>query len=86
MFVCFLAQFAYSMGVIFLTQLVLAILAFVFSHEVQSRVTTVLETQAIRRYRDDPDLKNLVDWLQLTVLNKKNVNSFMCVFLFGLIR
>lgn len=58
------------MAVILLAQLVLAVLAFVFSQQVQNRVTTVLETEAILRYRTDLDLENLVDWIQLTVTNK----------------
>lgn len=58
------------MAVILLAQLVLAVLAFVFSQQVQNRVTTVLETETILRYRTDLDLENLVDWLQLTVTNK----------------
>ena len=55
------------MGIIFLAQLILAVLAFVFSHEVKVRITTVLEKQAIQRYRDDLDLEDLINWLQETV-------------------
>ena len=48
-------------------EVVLAILAFVFSSEVKNKVTEVLQEEGIVRYRDDPDLRNLFDWIQETV-------------------
>lgn len=47
--------------------MVLAILAFIFSAEIKDDVTDTLQDEAIVRYRDDPDLRNLIDWVQETV-------------------
>lgn len=62
-----LFQFSYCLGGLFLVEVVLAILAFVFSSEVKNKVTEVLQEEGIVRYRDDPDLRNLFDWIQETV-------------------
>ena len=60
-------QFSYALGVIFLLEVVGAILAFVFSNEVKDMVTEKLQDEGIENYRDDPDFQSLIDWFQETV-------------------
>jgi hypothetical protein len=57
---------------------ILAILAFVFSAEVKSKVTALLEMEGILRYQgSDPDLTNFIDWFQETVrIVGENVHLF----------
>jgi hypothetical protein len=61
-------QFAYVMGMLLLIETVLALLAFVFSKEIKSKVTEVFQVQGLIRYRDDVDFRNLIDWTQQTVV------------------
>ena len=50
--------------IILVAEIVLAVLAFVFSDILEDKVTDILEEEGIQRYRDDPDFQNLVDWFQ----------------------
>lgn len=52
---------------IFLLELVGAILAFVFSSEVKQELTKLIQEEGLLRYRDDADFQSLVDWIQETV-------------------
>ena len=64
----FSQQFCYTLGILFLIQVILAILAFVFSAEVKAKVIELLEIEGILRYQgNDPDLTNFIDWFQETV-------------------
>ena len=60
-------QFSYVLGALLLVELTLCILAFVFSSDVQRRVVKILQKEALVHYRDDDDLRNLIDWTQHTV-------------------
>ena len=60
-------QFSCVLGVLLLAELTLCVLAFVFSSDVKRRVVEILQMQALVHYRDDDDLRNLVDWTQHTV-------------------
>jgi len=64
--ICLLKFFSYALGVIFLLEVVGAILAFVFSNEVKDMVTEKLQDEGIENYRDDPDFQSLIDWFQET--------------------
>ena len=55
------------LAVLLVAELSLCVLAFVFSSAVKRKVVEVLQMQAIVHYRDDDDLRNLVDWTQNTV-------------------
>ena len=59
-----LKQFSWVLGIILVAEIVLAVLAFVFSDILEDKVTDILEEEGIQRYRDDPDFQNLVDWFQ----------------------
>ena len=60
-------QFSYVLGVLLLVELGLCALAFIFSTYVRRKVVEILQTEALVHYRDDDDLRNLVDWTQHTV-------------------
>lgn len=64
--VCLLKIFCCMLGALFLVEVLFAILAFVFSKEIKSKVTNVLQVEGLLRYRDDDDLRNLFDWTQKT--------------------
>jgi len=64
---CARVQFSYLLGVLLLVELALCVLAFVFSSEVKRRVVEILQMEALVHYRDDDDLRNLIDWTQHTV-------------------
>ena len=57
----------YTIGAIFLVEVILSGLVFAFSQPIQTKVTDVLQNQAIQLYQNDPDLKNLIDWIQAGV-------------------
>ncbi|KAI0229695.1 Tetraspanin-33 [Lamellibrachia satsuma] len=65
--VTLLKIFSYTLSVLFLLELICALLAFIFSAEVKAKLTQVLKEEAIVRYRDDIDLQNMMDWVQKTV-------------------
>ena len=50
-----------------LAELTLCVLAFVFSSDVRRKVVQILQKEALVHYRDDDDLRNLIDWTQRTV-------------------
>ena len=60
-------QFSYALGVIFILEVIGAVLCFVFSSEVKAKVTEILQSEGIARYRDDPDFHDLINWVQETV-------------------
>lgn len=64
--ICLLKCFSYILFVLLLMEIVLAILAFVFSKDVKARVVHILQMEALVHYRDDDDLRNLIDWTQKT--------------------
>jgi len=60
-------QFSYALCVVLLAELTLCVLAFVFSSDVKRKVVQILQKEALVHYRDDDDLRNLIDWTQHTV-------------------
>ncbi|KAI5093906.1 tetraspanin-33 isoform 1 [Silurus meridionalis] len=61
--ICLLQTFCICLTIIFLLQLVAGILGFVFADKVRYKVTEMIDN-AIRHYRDDLDLQNLIDFGQ----------------------
>ncbi|XP_050964313.1 tetraspanin-33 [Labeo rohita] len=61
--ICLLQTFCIILTIIFLLQLVAGILGFVFSDKARGRVTEMVGN-AIKHYRDDMDLQNLIDYGQ----------------------
>ncbi|KAI8486184.1 PREDICTED: tetraspanin-33-like isoform X1 [Branchiostoma belcheri] len=61
--ICLLKTYCYVLLILFVLQLVGAILGFIFSDKVEEQIGTLVET-AIEKYRDDIDLQNLIDWTQ----------------------
>eukprot|EP00058_Branchiostoma_floridae_P006831 XP_002592319.1 hypothetical protein BRAFLDRAFT_101265 [Branchiostoma floridae] len=59
----FFGCYCYVLLILFVLQLVGAILGFVFSDKVEEHIGNLVET-AIEKYRDDIDLQNLIDWTQ----------------------
>ena len=54
----------YILGGLLTLEVCLALLAFIFSDELKRKVTGILQDEGIVRYRDDPDLRNFVDFVQ----------------------
>ncbi|XP_044276268.1 tetraspanin-14 [Varanus komodoensis] len=61
--ICLLKFFCGTIGLIFLMELTVAVLAFLFQDWVRARVETFFKNN-IKSYRDDIDLQNLIDSLQ----------------------
>ena len=55
------------MGTLLLVEIVLAFLAFIFSAKIREKVSEILQVEGLIMYRDDDDLRNLIDWMQQTV-------------------
>lgn len=56
-----------------------AILGFVFPHNMQATLEESFTDKIIHTYRDDPDLQNLIDFAQKEVkFSKKNLNIMKC--------
>jgi hypothetical protein len=55
------------MGTLLLIEIVLAVLAFLFSNEIKSKVVEIFQVQGLIYYREDDDLRNLIDWTQQAV-------------------
>ena len=63
----FYFQFAILLGIVFLFGVVGAVLAFLFKDDFEKRAEKELKTEGIKRYRDDPDWYDFVNWVQETV-------------------
>ncbi|XP_056091778.1 tetraspanin-33 [Rhinichthys klamathensis goyatoka] len=61
--ICLLQTFCIVLTIIFLLQLVAGVLGFVFSDKARGKVTEMVDS-AIKHYRDDLDLQNLIDYGQ----------------------
>ncbi|XP_077090584.1 tetraspanin-33 isoform X3 [Siphateles boraxobius] len=61
--ICLLQTFCIILTIIFLMQLVAGVLGFVFSDKARGKVTEMVDS-AIKHYRDDLDLQNLIDYGQ----------------------
>ena len=47
-----------------------------FSSQIKTKVTEILEEEGIKRYRDDPDFHDLINWVQETVSKIQNLLEF----------
>ncbi|ESO95101.1 hypothetical protein LOTGIDRAFT_160862 [Lottia gigantea] len=61
---CLLKFFYVIMILIFIGEVTLGVLAFVFRDKAKSFVTEVFQENFIPRYEDDPDAKSFIDWIQ----------------------
>ncbi|XP_051974954.1 tetraspanin-33 [Xyrauchen texanus] len=61
--ICLLQTFCICLTVLFLLQLAAGVLGFVFSDKARGKVTEMFNS-AIKHYRDDQDLQNLIDFGQ----------------------
>uniref|UniRef100_A0A8C6WX78 Tetraspanin n=1 Tax=Neogobius melanostomus TaxID=47308 RepID=A0A8C6WX78_9GOBI len=61
--ICLLQTFCICLTIIFILQLAIGILAFIFSDKARSKVTEMIN-KAITHYMDDIDLQNLIDFGQ----------------------
>lgn len=59
----FLLVYCIAVGIIFFSQLLLGVLGFVYRTGVEDQIQNQLEAMIIG-YRDDPDMQNLIDWVQ----------------------
>ncbi|XP_005096507.1 tetraspanin-17 [Aplysia californica] len=72
---CLLLFFMISLGIIFLMELLIGILGFVYKDWVRDQIQSQVKNMIIK-YRDDLDLKNLVDWVQQDWLSCCGVQSY----------
>ncbi|KAM8861657.1 tetraspanin-33b [Synchiropus picturatus] len=61
--ICLLKAFTFSLALVFLTQLVTAVVGFVYSDQAQETLGKFMK-KAVVHYRDDLDLQNLMDYMQ----------------------
>lgn len=68
----FISLFQYSLCllILFLLEMAIAILGFVFPHALQAMLEESFTDKIIHTYRDDVDLQNLIDFAQQEVSNK----------------
>ncbi|CAG5132728.1 unnamed protein product [Candidula unifasciata] len=72
---CLLMFFMISLGVIFILELLIGILGFIYKDWVRNSIQSQVKNMIIN-YRDDLDLKNLVDWVQQDWLHCCGVQSY----------
>lgn len=61
---CLLKFFYIALTVVFILEIIGAILAFVFSSQVKQKLQLVMQEEALSRYREDTDLMNMIDFFQ----------------------
>lgn len=64
-----------SVGIIFFCEMAIGIIIFVYKDWVKDQVKLQLKTMIVQ-YRDDPDLQNLIDWVQEEWLKCCGVEGF----------
>ncbi|KAE8616821.1 hypothetical protein XENTR_v10008895 [Xenopus tropicalis] len=64
--ICLLQTFAICLTLVFLLQLAVGIVGFIFSDKARGKVSEII-SNAIEHYRDDLDLQNLIDFGQKEV-------------------
>ncbi|ELU03300.1 hypothetical protein CAPTEDRAFT_26419, partial [Capitella teleta] len=70
-----LLLYCIAVGIIFFLELLIGILAFVYKDWVKEQIQDQLKTMIVK-YRDDPDLQNLIDWVQRDWLQCCGVEGF----------
>ncbi|CAD5121589.1 DgyrCDS10087 [Dimorphilus gyrociliatus] len=69
-----LILYAVLVLIIFLTELALVIAIFLYSEELENSVKGKLK-KYIERYRDDPDMQDIIDWVQMDWLGCCGIDS-----------
>lgn len=64
--ICVLRTFEYTIDVLLLLEVALAVYVYVDRKRVKNNVEDVLK-ETIPKYRDDPDLQSIIDWVQETI-------------------
>ncbi len=64
--ICF--QYSIALLIFFLLELTLAIVCFVFPQKVEGIISSYLTDNVIKKYREDADLQNLIDFVQQEVM------------------
>ncbi len=72
---CLLLFYCACLGIIFGAQLIVGILAFAYKDWVSDQVKNTLK-EMVLLYRDDPDLQNLIDWVQMDWLKCCGVDTY----------
>lgn len=60
-------QYSLCLLIFFLLEMGIAIIGFVFPHNMQATLEESFTDKIIHTYRDDPDLQNLIDFAQKEV-------------------
>lgn len=63
----FFFQYSLCLLIFFLLEMGIAIIGFVFPHNMQATLEESFTDKIIHTYRDDPDLQNLIDFAQKEV-------------------
>jgi hypothetical protein len=61
--ICFLRFYSIMLGLMLIIEVTAAVLGYVYASKVRSQVEDTVH-HTIKRYRDDPDLQNVIDFLQ----------------------
>lgn len=78
----FLFQYSLCLLIFFLLEMAVAILGFVFPHNMQATLEESFTDKIIHTYRDDPDLQNLIDFAQKEVkLSLKKLKYYKMYYL-----
>ncbi|CAF3608583.1 unnamed protein product [Rotaria socialis] len=72
---CLLLFFSFSLAVIFFSQLAFGTMVFIYREKVKREGEKQLMIM-IQSYRDDPDLNNMIDWIQRSWLHCCGVNHY----------
>lgn len=63
---CLLKMFAAALSILIILQITAALLVVILSTKIKRFAEEKIGMEAIKRYRDDEDLKNIVDWMQVS--------------------
>lgn len=79
-------QYSLCLLIFFLLEMGIAILGFVFPHNMQATLEESFTDKIIHTYRDDPDLQNLIDFAQkeVTIFLVEAISNIklLCLHLF----
>ncbi|CAL8140216.1 unnamed protein product [Orchesella dallaii] len=60
-----LKLYSVALLIFFLLELLVAVLCFVFPNKMEGIIASYLTDNVIKKYREDPDLQNLIDFIQI---------------------